>query len=99
MRWDKRFARHLVPQRAFDRYFVEPRGAVERTRALAPMDAATLATVLVDPPLAEATSDLLRARANAANAAGERDYEAAATAELARVTPWDAIPAQRRSRD
>ncbi len=116
-RWDKRFARHLVPEvdvrtsdlrcapacevrwRAFDRYFVEPRGAVERARALAPMDAETLSAILGDPPLADATADLLRARAKAATAAGERDYEAATTAELARLTPVDAIAVQRRSRN
>ena len=86
-RWDKRFARHLVPERAFDRYFVEPRGAAERMRALAPMDETTLAAVRADAPLADATADLLRARTSAARATGERDYEAAATAELIRIAP------------
>lgn len=89
-RWDKRFARHLVPQGAFDRYSVEPRGPTERVKAFA--------TALADAPpstgiseLDDATRDLLRARALAATATGEREYADAATAELRRIAPADRL--------
>ena len=92
-RWDRRFARHLVPQGAFDRYFVEPRGASERIKALAAFvlrddDARAVAS---DPPLRDATRDLLAARARAAAATGEREYVEATTAELARIAPADPL--------
>ncbi len=84
-RWDKRFARHLVPQGAFDRYFVEPRGAHERMKALASIAEPAMVTLRASPTLADATRDLLQARKSAATATGERDYIAASTAELERL--------------
>ena len=84
-RWDKRFARHLVPQGAFDRYFVEPRGANERMKALPTIAEEAMVSLRAAPALADATRDLLQARKSAAMATGERDYIAAATAELGRL--------------
>jgi hypothetical protein len=84
-RWDKRFARHLVQQGAFDRYFVEPRGAPERMKAFATIAEPTMVSLRSTPALADATRDLLQARKSAAIATGERDYAAAATAELERL--------------
>ena len=84
-RWDKRFARHLVPQGAFDRYFVEPRGAPERMKALPTIAEEAMASLRAAPALADATRDLLQARKSAATATGERDYAAATTAELERL--------------
>jgi hypothetical protein len=84
-RWDKRFARHLVPQGAFDRYFVEPRGAPERMKAFATIAQDAMVSLRSSPALADATRDLLQARKSAATATGERDYTAAATAELERL--------------
>jgi len=84
-RWDKRFARHLVPQGAFDRYFVEPRGAPERMKALPTIAEEAMVSLRASPALADATRDLLQARKSAATATGERDYTAAATAELERL--------------
>ena len=88
-RWDKRFARHLLPEGAFDRYFVEPRGAAERVRTLAAdtIDESTMQALAQNPPLRDATREVLRARALAADATGEREYAAAATAELRRIDP------------
>jgi len=83
--WNKRFARHLVPQGAFDRYFVEPRGAPERMKALSTIAEPTMASLRASPALADATRDLLQARKSAATATGEREYTAAATAELERL--------------
>jgi hypothetical protein len=83
-RWDKRFARHLVPQGAFDRYFVEPRGGAERMKAFGAVEEPTLRALRSDPPLFDATRELVAARASAAKVTGERDYDAAATAELLR---------------
>jgi hypothetical protein len=84
-RWDKRFARHLVPQGAFDRYFVEPRGASERMKAFATIDEATVTALRASPALADATRDLLQARKTAASSTAEKDYLAAATVELERL--------------
>jgi hypothetical protein len=84
-RWDKRFARHLVPQGAFDRYFVEPRGANERMKALPTIAEEAMVILRASPALADATRDLLQARKSAATATGERDYVAASTAELERL--------------
>jgi hypothetical protein len=88
-KWDKRFARHLLPEGAFDRYFVEPRGSSERVKTLAAtaIDEPTLHALAENPPLRDATRDVLRARALAADATGEREYAAAATAELRRIDP------------
>ena len=92
-RWDRRFARHLLPEGAFDRYLVEPRGASERARAFAqsPLDGATAAAIASDAALLDATRDVLAARALAAAAAGEREYADAATAELRRLAPADRL--------
>jgi len=90
-RWDKRFARHLVPSGLFDRYFVEPRGANDRTHALAPLDELDAQAIVADRSLSRATGDLLRARALAAAAAGEKDYVTAAVAELNRIEPRDPV--------
>ncbi len=83
-RWDKRFARHLVPEGSFDHYFVEPRGPSDRLKAFAP-----LAVHDDDALLALATRDLLRARALGAAASGEREWADATTAELRRAAPLD----------
>jgi hypothetical protein len=91
IRWDKLFARHLVEHGAFDRYFVEPRGAIERLKSFTPIDEPTMRLFASDPPLFDATHDMLRARAAAATATGEREYADAAIAELRRIAPSDRI--------
>lgn len=85
-RWDKRFARHIVPEHAFDHYFVEPRGAPERLKAFAQLDLHESSA-----RLALATRDLLRARAMGAAATGEREWADATTLELRRTNPLDPI--------
>ncbi len=91
IRWDKLFARHLVEHGAFDCYFVEPRGAIERLRSFTPIDELTMRLFAADPPLCDATHDMLRARAVGATATGEREYADAAIAELRRIAPSDRI--------
>ena len=81
-RWDKRFARHLVPDHAFDRYFVEPRGPSDRIKAFAPLDDADARAFAKDPPLDAATRDFLRARTVAAALTGEREWTDATAAEV-----------------
>jgi hypothetical protein len=98
MRWDKLFARHLVPHGAFDRYFVEPRGAIERLKAFASIDEPAMRIFAVNAPLADATRDLFRARAVAATAAGEREYADAAVTELQRVAPNDRLATELKRR-
>jgi len=93
-RWDKLFARHLVPRQAFDRYFVEPRGGIERLKAFTPLDEPTMHDFAASLPLADATRDLLSARAVAATATGEREYADAAIAELGRIAPNDSLVAE-----
>lgn len=87
-RWDKRFARHLLPEHAFDHYFVEPRGASDRLKAFVPGE---LHDDVEDATLALATRDLLRARALAAAATGEREWTDATLAELRRAFPADPV--------
>ena len=91
--WDTRFARHLLPQGAFDRYFVEPRGGAERMKAFATcaLDESVARAIAADPALRDATRDILVSRALAGAAAGERDYARAATVELERVAPADPL--------
>ena len=90
-RWDKRFARHMVPAGLFDRYFVEPRGANDRARSLAPIDERDVQAIVADRSLSRCTADLLRARSLAAAAAGEREYTSSAVAQLYRIEPRDAV--------
>ena len=94
IRWDKLFARHLVEHGAFDRYFVEPRGAIERLKSFTRLDEPTMHLFASDPPLLDATHDMLRTRAVAATATGEREYSEAAIAELRRIAPGDRIAAE-----
>ena len=100
-RWDKLFARHLVPQGAFDRYHVEPRGPIERLKAFSAsvLDEPMLQTFKANARLSDVTRDLLDARARAAAATGEHEYIDAATVELRRIDPKAEVgPAGTRSR-
>ncbi len=90
-RWDKLFARHLLPHAAFDRYFVEPHGGSDRLKAFPSIDEPTMQRIALSPPLADATHDLLRARAMGAAATGEREYADATMAELRRIAPTDTL--------
>jgi hypothetical protein len=80
-RWDKRFTRHLVPEGPFDRYYVEPRGGGDRLKTFT-----ASALDATDPALADATCDILRARADAAKVTAEREYIDASNAEVTRAS-------------
>ncbi len=85
-RWDKRFARHLVPEGAFDHYFVEPRGASERVKAFVPLTEDEVRSQATDELLTLATRDLVHARSVAAALTNEHDWIDMTAAELRRVS-------------
>lgn len=78
-RWGYAIGRHLVALALLDRFEPEPRGTSDRRRALDALAAARerlAATTRDDPELAAASASLLRARAVAAAAGGDRDLAA-----------------------
>jgi hypothetical protein len=92
LEWDHGLARHLVPDGLFDRYTAEPRGAIDRLRALDAFRAVRDELALVvghDPDLAEVTGACLRARIAGYAAAGERDLALRGAADALAITPSD----------
>jgi hypothetical protein len=82
--WGAAVARHLVPMTIFDRFETEPRGSTDRRRGLdASLTArARLAHVTAyEPELAWASESLLRARAMALAADGDRGLAERAAAD------------------
>lgn len=82
--WGSAVARHLVPLTVFDRFETEPRGSTDRRRGLdaSLADRARLAHVTAyEPELARASESLLRARAMALAADGDRGLADRAAAD------------------
>jgi hypothetical protein len=95
-RWDKALARHLVPVGLVARFETEPRGASDRRRALdgfaVKRDRLMKETVIQrDPELLELTAQLLRARAIALAASGDRDMVIRGIDDLHVFSPYDAV--------
>jgi len=95
-RWDRSLSRHFVPVGLTQRFEAEPRGASERRRALDLFTAAKERLVRVsvarkDADLAAATASMLRARAIAMAATGERDLLARALDDLRPFAPDDPV--------
>jgi hypothetical protein len=93
-RWDRSLARHLVPLGLSSRLEPEPRGASDRARALeafAPSKERLVRVALPkrEPDLAAATATLLRARAIAMAACGDRDVLSHALDDLRPFAPDD----------
>ncbi len=95
--WERTLARHLVPAGALDLFFQEPRGAVDRKRALdaflAGRDrlARALGAPSGDPAMATVTALLLRPRALAYVAANERELLPRAIDDVRAFDPHDAL--------
>jgi hypothetical protein len=95
-RWDRSLARHLVPAGLFAVFALEPRGTSDRRRALDALAAphALLGKTILkprDPELCVATATLLRARAIAIAAAGERDLIPRVLDDLRPFSPNDPV--------
>jgi hypothetical protein len=95
-RWDRALARHLVPLGLMARLEPEPRGASDRKRALDAFASAKERLVRValpkrDPDLAAATAALLRARAIAMAACGEKEILSHALDDLRPFAPDDPV--------
>jgi hypothetical protein len=98
-RWERALARHLVATGGIDRFEPEPRGNIERKKGL---DAflpgrerlAKSLSVPRDAELMVATASLLRARALACAASGDRELLSRALDDLAPFAPDDAVAAQ-----
>ncbi len=98
-RWERTLARHLVATGGIDRFEPEPRGNVERKKGIdaflpARERLAKLITVPRDPELMVATASLLRARALACAASGDRELLTRALDDLAPFAPEDSTAAQ-----
>jgi hypothetical protein len=97
-RWDASLARHLVPTGLTSRFESEPRGASDRKKALDAFAASKDRLVRVaapkrDPELAAAAASLLRARAIAMAACGEREILSQALDDLRPFAPDDPVAA------
>lgn len=97
-RWDRALARHLVPVGLVSRFETEPRGVGDRRRALEAFGPAKDRLVRVsvarkDPDLAAATATLLRARAIAMGATGDREVLSRALDDLRPFAPEDPVAA------
>jgi len=95
-RWDRNLARHFVPLGLTARFEPEPRGPTERRRALELFTGVRerlerVATPKRDAELASATATLLRRRAVAIAAAGERDLLERALDDLRKFAPDDPV--------
>jgi hypothetical protein len=95
-KWEESLARHLVPVGLETRFEPEPRGASDRRRALdafAPVrDDLARATVLDrDPELVDVTARLLRSRALALAASGEKEMMTRGIDDLHMFAPKDAV--------
>lgn len=98
-RWDRALSRHLVPVGLLARYEAEPRGMSDRRHAieeLAPMRALLVKDVVNvrDPELASLTASLLRGRALALAASGDRELVAHAIDDLRAFAPGDPVGAE-----
>ncbi len=98
-RWERALARHLVAAGGIDRFEPEPRGNVERKKGLdaflpARERLAKALSVPRDGELMVATASLLRARALACAASGERELLSRALDDLAPFAPDDPVAAQ-----
>ena len=94
--WDRNLARHFVPIGLTTRVEPEPRGSSDRRRALDAFTAGKdrlvrVAVAKKDPELAVATASLLRGRAIAMAACGERDVLSRALDDLRPFAPDDAV--------
>ena len=95
-KWDRALARHLVPVGLTARFEPEPRGASDRKKALDAFAPAKDRLVRVtvarrDPELAAVTAKLLRARAIAMAATGEKEMLARALDDLRAFAPDDPV--------
>ena len=95
-RWEKALARHLVPVGLVARFETEPRGASDRRRALdgfvTKRDRLMKETVILrDPELVALTAQLLRARAIALAASGDRDMVIRGIDDLHVFSPYDTV--------
>jgi hypothetical protein len=98
-RWDRALSRHLVPVGLLARYEAEPRGMSDRRRAIEELS--TMRPLLVrdvvtarDPELASLTASLLRGRALALAASGDRELVAHAIDDLRAFSPGDPVGAE-----
>ena len=95
--WDRRLARHFASVGLFDQYSIEPRGPSDRRMA---RDAHAVdlgersREAANDPELRQVTATLLRARAVAAGALGEREWIARTLDDLRVVAPDDDVAAR-----
>ncbi len=95
-RWDRSLARHLVPTGLVSRFETEPRGIGDRRRALEAFGPAKdrlvrVAVARKDADLAAATATLLRARAIAMAATGDREVLSRALDDLRPFAPEDPV--------
>jgi hypothetical protein len=95
-KWEESLARHLVPVGLATRFEPEPRGASDRRRALDAFvperDELARATVLDrDPELVDVTARLLRSRALALAASGEKEMMTRGIDDLHMFAPKDAV--------
>lgn len=95
-RWDRSLARHLVPVGLLSRYEAEPRGVGDRRKALETFAPSKDRLVRVsvarkDADVAAVTASLLRARAIAMAATGDREVLSKALDDLRPFAPDDAV--------
>lgn len=95
-RWDRSLARHLVPIGLLSRYEAEPRGVGDRRKALEAFTPSKDRLVRVsvarkDADIAAVTASLLRARAVAMAATGDREVLSKALDDLRPFAPDDAV--------
>ncbi len=95
-RWERNLGRHFVAVGLTTRYEQEPRGVSERRHALEGFEASRDLLVRIsvakqDPDIAAATASLLRGRAIAAAASGERDLLSRALEDLRPFAPDDRV--------
>lgn len=95
-RWDRSLARHLVPLGLLSRYEAEPRGVIDRRKALEAFAPSKDRLVRVsvarkDAEVASVTAALLRARAIAMAATGDREVLSKALDDLRPFAPDDAV--------
>ncbi len=95
-KWEESLARHLVPVGLETRFEPEPRGASDRRKALdafAPArdDLARATVIDRDPELVEVTARLLRSRALALAASGEKEMMTRGIDDLHMFAPKDAV--------
>ncbi|MCL2776784.1 MAG: hypothetical protein FWD73_02180 [Polyangiaceae bacterium] len=93
-RWDRALARHLVPVGLISRFEIEPRAAIDRSRALDKLRPSRERLVHLtehNADLTAATASLLRVRAIAVAACAEREVLSLALEDLRPFSPNDAV--------